>query len=628
MTVPFSRPAAAAGPALPTPPAATYAALYRQMWGHAAGARARLVLAFTLLVGSQLVKLIVPWLAAQAIDTLQKGSVAGGTIGSALPWVGAILAAFIVSWALHGPGRVLERSVAIRVRNAITMSLYQRLTHSPLAWHDRHHPGELQHRMGQSSRALYDFTQCQFLYLQSGVNLVGPLLALSLLSPLCGAIALIGLALIATLLFGFDSALMRLAHAENVAERRYSAALLDCLGNMSTLLSLGLTRSTQRRLQQRRDAVNAPLSRAIVINEWKWCAVDLLSIFLTWSLVAAYAWQSGGAGALLLGSIFMVYQYAQQAGGVVCAMASHLQGFARMRTDFAGADAIWAAPLAQGRRGERGFARDEPAGWQRIDVRDVHYEHAAAPGERRAGGVRHASIILHRGERLALVGPSGSGKSTLLRVLAGLYEPSRGHAEVDGIAHLGLRAVGDRATLIPQEAQVFEGSIRDNIAFDQPHAAEAIEAAIAISSFEGVLSTLPDGLDTAVAQGGFNLSGGQRQRLCLARGVLAAEGSSVLLLDEPTSSLDPLTEGLVFRRLGHAFPDACIVASVHRMSLLSHFDRVVLMDAGEIVDAGSVDEVLARQPLFRRMVGDAARPDAANAPRAAEAPSERLVGAA
>src|SRR5205085_11511565 len=135
-------------------------------------------------VPSQLVKLPLPGLAAPAIDTLQKGGVQGGVCGSALPWVGAILAAFAISWALHGPGRVLERRVALRVRNAITASLYARLTSSPLAWHDRHHPGELQHRMGQGSRALYDFTQSQFLYLQSVVNLVGPLLALSLLSAL------------------------------------------------------------------------------------------------------------------------------------------------------------------------------------------------------------------------------------------------------------------------------------------------------------------------------------------------------------------------------------------------------------------------------------------------------------
>ena len=135
-----------------------------------------------------------------------------------------------------------------------------------------------------------------------------------------------------------------------------------------------------------------------------------------------------------------------------------------------------------------------------------------------------------------------------------------------------------------------------------------------IGSFDSVLAALPEGLDTPLSQGGANLSGGQRQRLCLARGALAAQGSAVLLLDEPTSALDPLTEAIVHRRFDEAFADACIVASVHRMSLLANFDRVVLMVAGEVVDSGSVDELLARQPLFREMVGQAVQQEAEEAP--------------
>jgi ATP-binding cassette subfamily B protein len=602
MTPSRPRLATPAGPL--TPASVSCAELYRQMWTYAAGARGRLLLAFAMLIASQLVKLFVPWLAAQAIDTLQKGS-AAGTSASALPWVAAILAAFAVSWSLHGPGRVVERSVAVRVRKAITDRLYQRLVDTPLAWHDRHHPGELQHRMGQSSRALFDFTQSQFLYLQGGVNLIGPVVALTLLSTFCGAMSLLGFAAIAFVLFAFDRALMRLAHRENLAERRYGATLLDCLGNMSTVLSLGLSQSTRRSLGRRLDDINGPLARGIVLSEWKWCAVDLMTVSLVWLLVAAYAWQAGGSGALLLGSVFMVYQFAQQAGGVVYTMAGNLQGVARMRTDFAGGDAIWAAPVAQRGRADEAATDTGPAAWTRIDVRDVHYEHAPADGETRAGGVRGVSLRLNRAERIALVGPSGSGKSTLLRVLAGLYDARRGHLEIDGVAHLGLRRLAEHATLIPQEPQVFEGTVRDNLAFDQPHSEAAIAAAVAIGSFDTVLAGLPDGMQTAVAQGGFNFSGGQRQRLCLARGVLAAHGASVLLLDEPTSALDPLTEALVFRRLGEAFADACIVASVHRMSLLAHFDRVVLMVGGEVVDSGSVDDLLERQPMFREMVGQA-----------------------
>jgi ABC-type multidrug transport system fused ATPase/permease subunit len=113
---------------------------------------------------------------------------------------------------------------------------------------------------------------------------------------------------------------------------------------------------------------------------------------------------------------------------------------------------------------------------------------------------------------------------------------------------------------------------------------------------------MPLGLETQISERGFNMSGGQRQRLCLARGVLAASGSSVVLLDEPTSALDPITEASVHERMDAHFGDACIVASVHRMSLLEHYDRVVLLVAGRVVDSGSVAELRARQPMFRDML--------------------------
>jgi ABC-type bacteriocin/lantibiotic exporter with double-glycine peptidase domain len=118
-----------------------------------------------------------------------------------------------------------------------------------------------------------------------------------------------------------------------------------------------------------------------------------------------------------------------------------------------------------------------------------------------------------------------------------------------------------------------------------------------------VLAQLPQGLDTPMSERGFNLSGGQRQRLALARGVLAARESSLLLLDEPTSALDALTERTVHARLDAAHPQACIVAAVHRLGLLAHFDRVVFMAAGRIVDTGSCDELRARQPAFAAMLG-------------------------
>jgi ABC-type multidrug transport system fused ATPase/permease subunit len=577
------------------------ATLYRQMWACAAGARGWLLLSSTLLVASQGVKLLVPWLTAKAIETLQ----GPGSMGACLPWVAAILAVYVAGWALHGPGRVIERRVSLRVRRVLTERLYTRLSQAPLTWHGAHHPAELAHRMTQATQAVANFTQSQFIYLQNGVNLVGPLAALWVLSHLTGAVALLGMAAVALTIAAFDRAMMRLAREENDAERRHSAALLDCLSNITTVLSLRLQETTRRLLARRLDAVVEPVARGISLAEWKWCAVDLLGVLLSWGLVGLYAWQARSGGAILLGGLFMVYQYAQQSGSVIGSLASNLQNFARMRSDYASAAPIWAAPRAA--RSVPGL----PAGWHHIDLCDLSYSHPRPADDTQATrpALQKISLRLNAGERIALVGPSGSGKSTLLRLIAGLAEPSQGHVEVDGVAALGRRSLGDCATLIPQESQVFEASLRENIGFDLGHGDARLLEAARVASLDAVLRELPQGLDTPILQAGTNLSGGQRQRLCLARGVLAAEGSAVLLLDEPTSALDPLTEGLVVERLKAAFPAACVVASVHRMSLLDRFDRVVLLVDGAVVDSGSVAELSERQALFREMLGAQVEPD-------------------
>jgi ABC-type multidrug transport system fused ATPase/permease subunit len=594
-------------------PVPSLANLYRSIWRYAAGARVTMLASTVLLAGSTMVRLALPWMAAQAINALQGGG--EGSVGNAALWVVAILAVYISAWLLHGPGRVLERNVGVRVRQGVSDALYAKLTRAPLAWHERQHSGEIQNRVAQASHGLYEFAQSQFIYLQSTVNFVGPVVALALLSTATGWIALAGYLVVGAVILRFDRALIKLATQENQAERRYVAGLLDFLGNISTLLSLRLQQGTRRLLGRRLEAVFAPLKRSIVLNEMKWCAVDLLSAALSWLLVAVYVWQAHGRGeALLIGSVFMIYTYAQQAGGVIGSMAANFQGFARARTDYASADLIWRAPETRD-----GGATVDPA-WSRIDIVDLVHDHAAplpaagtgpvplaandAPG---GGGLKGVSLTLRRGERVALVGPSGSGKSTLMRVLAGLYEPQQGRFEIDGVVRLGLRHLGSIGTLIPQEADVFEASVRENLTFGVPCAEVALRGAIHTSGFETVLEGMPLGLDTPISERGFNMSGGQRQRLCLARGLLAARGCSLLLLDEPTSALDPVTEADVHHRLDASFEDACIVASVHRMSLLEHFDRVVLMVDGRVVDTGTVPEVEQRQPIFREMVRSQAR---------------------
>ena len=158
------------------------------------------------------------------------------------------------------------------------------------------------------------------------------------------------------------------------------------------------------------------------------------------------------------------------------------------------------------------------------------------------------------------------------------------------------------ATLIPQQAEMFDGTLAENLLLGETAPSERIDAAVRAACADIVVEGLPERLQTRVVEGGANWSGGQRQRLALARGVLAAEGASLLLLDEPTSSLDPETEARVYQRLFAHFADAALVSSVHRLHLLDRFDEVILMRAGRIEAVGRAWELAQTSALFRELL--------------------------
>lgn len=599
--------------------------LYRELWRFSAGKRGTLLLAVILLIGSQGFKLAVPALAGTAINTLQAQGIDG--IGRAGQLLALVFLATLASWLLHGPGRILERNVALVVRQRVSTDLMERLYDAPLAWHEAQHGVETAHRVQQTTRALYDFAQSQFIYLQSVVRLVGPVIALWLISPWVGGVAVAGYLVLAVIIVAFDKVMMRLARTENAADRAYWASLSDGLVNVLSVQALRLHKGVLRLVETRLGAVFEPVRRAIVYNEGKWAAVDLLNCLLWITLLALYVWMSvqgmvpsaAAAGAegvpategVRIGNLFMVYEYALQAGGVITGIASHFQSLTRQQVDYQSGEDIRALLRVAGKADECDHA-DDPVqpDWQQLAFSSVVF-HRQPPDpsnpELVGGSLSGVDLSLLRGRRYALIGPSGSGKTTLLRLLAGLYPPAEGQLTVDGGRQrlpademaAALRCV---ATLLPQDAELFGGTLRENLDMAEPPCSDAAtqtlrhEQALAIAQASAFVGKMKDGLDSKVAARGGNLSGGQRQRIAIARALVSAEASSLLLLDEPTSALDPATEAALVQDFFAARSDATIVASIHRPSLLPHFDEVILVEAGRVVATGPLGTVRSDSP--------------------------------
>ena len=206
------------------------------------------------------------------------------------------------------------------------------------------------------------------------------------------------------------------------------------------------------------------------------------------------------------------------------------------------------------------------------------------------------------GEVVAVVGPTGAGKSTLAGLLPRFFDPDRGVVRLDGrdLRELRLESLRESVSLVLQESFLFPFSIAENIAYGRPGASrEEIEAAARAASAHEFVSRLPDGYDTLVGERGATLSGGERQRVAIARALL--KDAPLLVLDEPTSALDAETERSLLAALERLMAGRTTVVIAHRLSTIRRADRILVLRAGEIVERGSHDELIALGGAYAHM---------------------------
>jgi ATP-binding cassette subfamily B protein len=218
--------------------------------------------------------------------------------------------------------------------------------------------------------------------------------------------------------------------------------------------------------------------------------------------------------------------------------------------------------------------------------------------------LQNINLEIHKGETVAFVGPSGSGKSTLVKLMIGLYKPNTGNlflndVEASKTDRMELRS---QLGLVAQEAQLFSGTIRDNLLFLQPQASESeLMEALHLAAADGLLARAEKGLDATIGEGGMKVSGGERQRISIARALLRKP--SLMIFDEATSALDSLTEKEITNTVKALSQkrDRINVLIAHRLSTIMHADRIYVLEQGNIIETGNHDQLCAAGGLYYAM---------------------------
>ena len=398
--------------------------------------------------------------------------------------------------------------------------------------------------------------------------------------------------------------------AESMQESsQRTAHLFETMNGLDTVKALGAEAWSRRKWET--------LTQAIAHNNLETREITSRINYLNNALLAAAGVAVVAVGAVMManqaltmGQLIAVSMLTGRALAPISQIAGLMVRWQQTRLSFEALNKIMAAPTD-----DAAASLQAPPLRGALEFRDVGFAYPNQPPV-----IERLNLKIRPGERVGIIGKLGSGKSTVLRLILNQYAPSTGSMLVDGLVNTQLEPLSLRRQIgyVPQDVTLFHGSLRENIELGRVQADDnALLAAIRASALDEVITQLPAGVATQVGERGERLSGGQRQLVAIARALLMQP--RLLLLDEPSSMVDPATEQRLIARL-RALPETTVVLVTHRMAMLALVDRLVVMDRGRVLADGPRDEVLKALAQQRPVEDTAANPGASNGTGPAETP--------
>ncbi len=577
--------------------------LSKIVWKHSEN-KSKVILYLILFFFSNIVLLLFPLLIAQIVNTIQLEGVTSSSIYKIMFWIIGFLVLEVAFWALHGPGRVLETINAFKVKASYKLHLLEGVMDLNSSWHANHQSGDTIDKIEKGTKALYDFAEYGFMVVASVIKLVGATAILFFFNVPAGIIIM--LLVVATIIVvrKFDNKLIKHFYQLNTMDNHISAKVYDTISNITTVIILRLETLLTKSLTTKIMHPLPLFSKNVKLKEIKWFTVSVLATLMIVTTLSAYVFTHFRSGeVILIGSLLALYQYVETINNIFFHFTYQYGEIVKQKTDVENAEILAEDFKLKNRIPQLKMTNSN---WQILEIKNLgfHYENPDADqiDSKKPATLTVKNLIIHKGEKIALVGESGAGKTTFLKLLRDLYSPQKIEVYLDDARlHNGFKELANSISLIPQDPEIFASTIEDNITFGIRSSRSEIKRFTDIARFSSVIPSLPNGLKSSINERGVNLSGGQKQRLALARGLLASRTKEIILLDEPTSSVDSHNELLIYQGVLKEFREKTIISSMHRLHLLPYFDRIFYFENGKIVQTGSLAELLASNKRFRSL---------------------------
>ena len=565
-------------------------------WQNLGKNRSKFILSMSLFVVAALIGLSAPWVIGTIFNSIQSGEITTeAELINLLFMISLLVLISVGFWAFHGTARIIEQLVAFRTHKNYTNDKIRNAVELPVRWHKDHHSGDTIDRINKARLSLHSYAQhnsFELIYIL--VEIFGSLGIIFFIDVKIGIFALLFCLAILYTTMALDKRAKILYKKINQFGHKLSASIFDYFSNIMTVITLRLKKTVRKKIDEKIQVAYEDYKKAAYVLEVKW---GLASIAVRAMTVIILMYQSytdfHTTGIILIGTLFILYSYLERVGKAFFKFAQFYGSMTKKAADIESAEPIDEAFD----KIEKQLKSTLPKNWKQIQIKNLSFTYNA---ENNIQHLNNINFNFKRGQKIALIGESGSGKSTILTLLRGLYLPQSATITCDKkVLKHGIQTLKQSVTLIPQDPEIFNETIKYNITMDMLSNSHELKKAIKLAQFQAVVDKLPRGVETSVQEKGVSLSGGEKQRLALARGILAAKDSDIILLDEPTSSVDSINEKKIHDNIFKEFKEKTIISSIHRLHLLDKFDYIYMFDKGKIIGQGTFKEIKSNPKFLK-----------------------------